>query len=297
MKNASVMASKVLGLAAALSVLNTLASRLPYFAALSGSDTSGNPLALTLLVEVLILSGLVYPVSHSVLRGIRLFGAVLLAVFGLNVLLTQIEAVVFLSLSAADAVAISVHGAMRAALITLAVGLAFGQRAVRQGETGEAEEAAPRRLPWLGRLVLSAVSYTVLYFVAGMLVWPWVSEFYATQEISIRAGMVAPLQLVRGSLYVVCVWPLLRSIVDRRWRVCLSVAWLFPALAGVPDLLMPNAFLPGPVRLLHLVEIGWSNFIYGLLVSYLFWPVCRDPHPSRESSADSSDELVPEATA
>ncbi len=29
--------------------------------------------------------------------------------------------------------------------------------------------------------------------------------------------------------------------------------------------------MPDWVRPFHILEIGWSNFVYGLLVGYLFW--------------------------
>jgi hypothetical protein len=32
--------------------------------------------------------------------------------------------------------------------------------------------------------------------------------------------------------------------------------------------------MPDHVRYAHMVEIGWSNFVFGLVIGFLFWKPC-----------------------
>jgi hypothetical protein len=233
-------------------------------------------MALTVLV-------LVYPTARSVLRGGRLFLALFLAIFGLNVFLTNIEGVIFLVMTPQQLWSGIAYSTLSAAVVSALLVAAFGR-----GET------APRIIApgsgftpgqWVGRTALAAVSYLVLYFVAGMLILPHIREFYDTQNMQIGL-LIFPLQIFRGALYVLFVLYLLRNIAAPKWQTCLAMAAMFPVLAGVAGLLSPNPIMPDHVRHWHILEIGWSNFAYGLLVGYLFWNGARknagqaaDNHP------------------
>ena len=136
------------------------------------------------LTEIVFVAALVYQVLRSAWSGWKLFGAVLLAVFGLNVALTQVEAAVFLTMPAAEVASSVLGGTVHAAVVALLVVLAFRRRA------DDRDAAAPLvHTPWpAGRwvrsLAPSAVCYVALYFFAGSLIWPFIRDFYATQEIS-----------------------------------------------------------------------------------------------------------------
>ena len=37
----------------------------------------------------------------------------------------------------------------------------------------------------------------------------------------------------------------------------------------IPDLLLPNPFMPWPVRVAHIVEVGVSNTVFGVIAAWL----------------------------
>ena len=223
----------------------------------------------SLIGAVLTVSALVYPVTRSALRGGRLLAAVFLAVFGIHVVLVGVEAMVFLVMPTAQLTSMVTTGTVHAALLASLLVLVFGREPPPTRETPLPGPPLSVR-DWLVRIVLSSVAYLVLYFVAGLTIFPFVKAFYDTQDMSIGAGIV-PLQLLRGALYVAFALPLLRSMVASRRQASVAMAVLFPFLAGVADLLPPNPVLPDYVRPFHIVEIGWSNFVFGWLVGRLFW--------------------------
>jgi len=222
-----------------------------------------------LIGTVLTVVALAFPVTRSTLRGWRLFAGVFALVFGLNVFLTNIEAAVFLIMPPEQLMRVALVGTVHAVLLALLTTLAFGGER-RPERTAPAEGFELTGRDWLGRFGLSAVCYLVLYFVAGMTIYPFVKSFYDTQDMSIGMAIV-PLQLVRGTLYLLFALPLLRTVVASRRQLRYSAALLFPLLAGVADLLAPNPIMPDWIRPFHIVEIGWSNFAYGWVVAHLFW--------------------------
>ena len=89
-------------------------------------------------------------------------------------------------------------------------------------------------------------------------------------------AIILPLQILRGPAYVLFTLPLLRSLEVTRWQASLAIAVMFPLLAGVASLIVPNPIFPDWVRAYHLGEIAWSNFVYGAIVGAVFWTAaCR----------------------
>ncbi|MFQ5738875.1 MAG: hypothetical protein ACE5JX_07650 [Acidobacteriota bacterium] len=220
---------------------------------------------------LLMAAALAYPVSRSRLSGPARLAVVFLAVAGLNVLLTQIEAFVFLRMEPRELVLITVNLLIQAAFLSLLAIVLFPSRADQASpDPSGGREWTP--LGWTGRLALCSFLYLVLYLTAGLLILPYVKAFYDSQgTLNINPALVLPLQLIRGALYVGVVLPLLRSMSVSRWQSSLAIAFLFPIVHAVSGLLMPNPYLPAEVRHWHMIEIGWSNFVYGGIVGFVFW--------------------------
>ena len=55
----------------------------------------------------------------------------------------------------------------------------------------------------------------------------------------------------------------------RRWETALAVGLLCGVLLTAP-LLIPNPYMPAPIRLIHFVETSTSTFLYGWLMGWVF---------------------------
>jgi hypothetical protein len=51
-------------------------------------------------------------------------------------------------------------------------------------------------------------------------------------------------------------------------ETALAIGLLFGVVMNTP-LLLPNPYMPEPVRMAHLVETASSNFIFGVLIGWL----------------------------
>jgi len=130
----------------------------------------------------------------------------------------------------------------------------------------------PRKLfSWVWRIMLGNFLYLFLYLMAGgilVTVYPQLLDFYA--------GKVPPLPLMiktqlflRGFVFIGIALLILRTInLPLPKRACL-VGLTFSILGGIAPLIQSNELMPAFVRYGHLVEVGISNFVFGLLLSYL----------------------------
>ena len=198
----------------------------------------------------------------SSVSGRRLQIALPVLAFGVGSLNPLTEAVVFGVMPVAD-----IPAAMAMHLVLLS-GLSLAAIAL-SGKWHDNHQQHESRTLTPARLVAAAICYTFLYLSAGMAVFPFVKEFYATKTLPPLSTLVS-LQLVRGLLYVLYAWPWLR-LGPRNSGVALGV--VYAVLGGVAPLIVDNnTYMPRDVRMAHLVEVGISNFAFGMVVGWLFRP-------------------------
>jgi hypothetical protein len=130
----------------------------------------------------------------------------------------------------------------------------------------DAEQSARQKL---GRFVIADFAYPLLYFAAGMMVFPFVRDFYATQTIPPFGALLALQLLVRGPIFVAICWLMTRMLDLPRTPRVLTVGVAFTILSGIA-LIIPSAVFPDPVRWAHFVEVTVSNFIFGVTAAWLW---------------------------
>ncbi len=139
-------------------------------------------------------------------------------------------------------------------------------------------------LGWLWRVPASGAIYFVLFMVAGFIIWPFVQDFYAPQLEQQRLGLlVFEWKYLNGVWFALIALPLLRLVPGGWLRAGVTLGVAFLLIRGIAGLIVPNPFMPGYIRAWHMFEVGWSNFVYGLAIAYVFLPHARgaaDHHPS-----------------
>jgi len=228
-------------------------------------------IGLLFVSSVLLVAPLSYPVTRSHLRGWALFGVLFLAVFGLTTALTQVESAIFLNVTPSELWMGVLRLTITAAAVSCLAVVVYPQRLAPQLHPPERANP-PSRASWVRRWIGVALAYMVLYIVAGILILPIIRSWYETQALTgTNPAIVFPLQIARGALFVAFVAPLLRSMRVSRRQAAMAMAVMIPLVHGVALLVVPNPFMPDYVRYAHMIEIGWSNFVLGLLIGFLFW--------------------------
>jgi len=141
------------------------------------------------------------------------------------------------------------------------------------------EAALPHRSvsQTVGRAVLCSACYVFLYFLAGMIIFPYVRDFYATQQIP-SPGQIVSLQFfVRGPVFILVCLTLLRMFRLPHFSGALAVGLAFTVLSGVAPLIMPNPIFPDSVRWVHFGEVTSSNLVFGFVVGWVWGHVRAEP--------------------
>ena len=276
MKAGLILAGKTLAVWAALlagNVAGALLVTLPVAAAGDGPLGAGQALLLVNLLFALVLTPIAARLTGPLwLRAATLFLLLYLA----ETLLSTIEAWFFgpfLHLPAGLLGSLAIVNAVKSALAALVAAWLW---------RGEGEAAAIGGLAW--KLPAIILLYILFYFGAGQLI-AWQSaavRAYYGEGLAIDTGRLALLQIGRGAIWAGLAWLLARTLRGAALSKAMLTGAVFAIVMAAP-LLFPNALMPWAVRQVHLVEIGVSNFLFGLLaVLLLSW---SGTHEQRESSA------------
>ena len=169
-----------------------------------------------------------------------------------------LEAVVYGVLSLRQALAAAVPAAIVFAILSPLSVLTAGRW--KNGSEAEAASITPMTL------LIVVAAYEVLYWTAGTLVYPYIAHFYATKTIP-PVYEVASLQVVRSLIFFGVAYPLLRAGLR---SAPLIMGLVYGVVGGIAPLLPDNPYMPPDIRFYHGIETSVSNFLFGLIVGYLF---------------------------
>ena len=288
MKKFFVSTGKVLGMSLAMIFSFILASGIAYPSAASATQSpeeaaqAGVALLVVSVVNALLLGWLIL---LSRWRGIKLVGAVLLVLFGVQTFMSQIETLFFgsaFNIPLAEMKSIILSGFLTAFLFSFLAVLIMG----KMRKVDEVESAAPLNLSakeWAVRLSLLPVAYIVIYFIFGYFV-AWqspdvrllytgstsIEPFFTHMGHTLQNGFeIIPFQFVRGLVWIGFALLIIKMTTGATWKKAIVVGLLLGLLL-TSQLLFPNPYMPAPVRLAHFIETSTSTFLYGVLVSVAF---------------------------
>lgn len=221
------------------------------------------------LLTATTLAYVAWAASRSQARGRALFVAVLVLYFAISYINTMDEGVFFMGLAAKLVVGALVVGLVRSLAVAGALAKLLGGTASEDHEP-VVQAAGLSWGAWLWRLIAGDLAYVFLYFAAGMTVFPFVKEFYATMPMP-KPSSVVLMQLLRALIYIGAALPAIR-LIRHRGHAALALGLAFSILGGVAPLLPDNPLMPPNIRFAHSIEIGVSNFIFGVVLAYLFTP-------------------------
>jgi hypothetical protein len=248
------------------------------------SDDAGRAAASLFAVCLLNTGVLSYIIARSRWRGWRLVAAIFVAFYGTMTFMGQIESAVFITrLPEGMLPRLFLMGAIVAAFFSPAAVVVLGKwkRHAQARDTEPNRRLVMSPAEWAWKLAVIAAAYVTLYFTFGYYVaWrnPAVREYYGgtdpgsfTAQMSSVAGgtpWLIPFQILRALLWVAIALPVIRMMRGKWQETALALGLLFGVVMNA-QLLLPNPYMPEPVRMAHLAETASSNFLFGLLVGWL----------------------------
>ena len=250
------------------------------------ADT-GATAGILLVVCILNASVMAYIILRSRWSGWRLMLAIFVVYYGVTTFMGQIESAVFITrLPPGLLPRLFLAGAAIALPFSILAVIVLGKR---KGDS-EGTTSLPRDWPW--RLGVLAVAYVILYFSFGYFIaWqsPAVREYYGGVDhggffahmrfVVSDTPWLVPFQLLRGLLWTAIALPVIAMMTGRRTEIALALGLLFAVVMN-SQLLLPNPYMPEPVRMAHLIETASSNFIFGWLVGWILTRPCPATPPS-----------------
>jgi hypothetical protein len=253
---------------------------------LSGTAQTSEPAARTALrlIAVCFLEATV--LTHLIVRsrwtGWRLMAAVFFVFYGVTTFMPQIESAVFLTrLPAGTVPRLFLMGLLIAAPFSVLAVLILGKAKADTSDATPNSRLVMTTREWAWKLTVIALAYVILYFTFGYYIaWrnPAVLEYYRGVDegaFLVHMGTVVrdtpwliPFQIARAMCWVALALPVVRMLKGQWQETALSLALLFAVVMNA-QLLLPNPYMPEPVRMAHLVETASSNFILGWLVGWL----------------------------
>ena len=201
-------------------------------------------------------------------KGLKL-GLALFAIPAAIETLNLVEGVVFLTNVKIDWRGIFAITAVGYAIAAVLFAIIFS----RKSSSGrENDWTFPERtsLQNLWRLAFCSAAYVFFYLLAGMIIFPFVRDFYATQHIPSMGRIVLLQFCFRGPVFVLICLLLMRMFRLPGLSGALAVGLAFSLLSGVAILIIPNPFFPDAVRWVHLCEVSSSNFVFGCVVGWVW---------------------------
>ena len=233
------------------------------------------------LVVVCVLQTIVlsYLIIRSRWSGVRLMLAIFFICYGVATFMPQVESAVFLTTQLPPGMVgrLFFMGFLVAAPFSVLAVIILGKRRAELGDDQPGMRASVRA--W--KLAVIALAYVILYFTFGYFIaWrnPAVREYYGgTDPGTFLAQMrnvvrdmpwLIPFQLLRAMFWVAIALPIIRML-KGGWRETAGALGVTFSVLMNALLLLPNPYMPEPVRMAHLVETASSNFLLGLMVGWL----------------------------
>lgn len=282
------VAWRVMALIAILVVCFAIAAGVVGLGDSAPSEPAARSSGLLLLVCFLEVVPLSYVILRSRWHGWQLMAAIFVVFYGVTTFMAQIESAVFITrLPAGTLPRLFAFGALVAAPFSVLSVLVLGKR--KPDPVSEREPNARLIMPaseWTWKLAIIIVAYLVLYFTFGYFIaWrnPAVQDYYGgsdpgsfaaqMQSVVGERPWLIPFQVFRAICWVILALPVIRMLEGGRLEASLAVAAIFSVVMNA-QLLLPNPYMPGAVRMAHLMETATSNFVFGALVGWLL----ADPH-------------------
>lgn len=261
----------------------------------------------TSLLYALVLT---WYASRTQLSGFKLGVVVFVVIFGVMFFMTQIETLYFL-----DAIQMPLPIIFGQVLAGIGVGLVAGLLSIRYKKKLTAIQSSPqgsfqnlKGSVLIGRFTILSIVYTLFYYGFGYFIawqFPALRQYYTgstelTPFVPHMQGQITGepqlilFQIFRGYLWAGIAYIAAMNLPKaRQWERIVIVGLAMGIGVSFP-LLLPQDFMPAPVRLGHFFELLIENFIFGAVAVLLF---VRDKgavstSPTLEAQPSSPEEGV-----
>ncbi|MCR9253186.1 MAG: hypothetical protein NXI20_22425 [bacterium] len=246
----------------------------------SGNTLSNHEFIWNLLANFFIVCVLSLYVTQSRYHSIRLLLSTTAIFYVIGTFNIIVEALLFKVVSLSYFMKSMLFGLPYALVVSVIVIWVFGRW---KGGNESTQGFLPRKVgSWVGKILIANFIYIFFYLIAGVLIQnstPGFSEFYQDKLPPLEVFFMTNV-FFRGFVFVAIAILIDRSIDANKLNKALLVGMVFSIIGGVAPLIPPNESMPQFIRVAHGIEVGISNFLYGISVLL----IVRSKHKDSEVS-------------
>ena len=127
---------------------------------------------------------------------------------------------------------------------------------------------------WWWRAAIAWLSFPVIYYIFGMLIYPFVAEGYEGGELGLvvpSQGVILGVVSIRSLLFLIVAVPILTNWSRSRRTLFVALAAAFTAMVGVVGLIEVN-WIPMTLRIVHGLEISADSIVHAWVLVALLVP-------------------------
>lgn len=220
-----------------------------------------------LLSNALSMAVLLFYGLNSKYRGRMLTLSLFTIYFVIGYLNTLIEAFIFHVSNREQTMLELIQGALISWIITM-----FISWLLKTEKTKEDRIFIPSRttIQWTLKFLMATLLYLFFYLLAGMLLqmnYPELMQFYEGKLPSFELMLLT--QVPRSWIFALIAILIISSLELKRLQQALYIGVAFSVLGGIAPLIYPNELMPQNIRIAHGIEVGISNFLFGVLLTQL----------------------------
>jgi len=238
---------------------------------------------ITALLQTLIVT---WYANRTQLSGKKLGFVIFVVIFGVQFFMSQIETLYFL-----DSIQMPWQIIFGQILAGVGVGLFAALLSVRyKNKLGELQDSSVHGFNTLPsnvavrRFTILAFVYTIIYFIFGYFVawqFPALREYYSgsteiTPFLPYMLGVftgepqLVLFQIFRGYLWAGIAYLATMNLPKAKQWERIVIVGLAMSIGLAFPILVPQSYMPMPVRLGHFPELLSSNFVFGVIAAWLF---------------------------
>lgn len=221
----------------------------------------------TIISNFLVILILGFYLSHSTFKGLKLAFSVFVIYYLIGHFNLLIEAYIFNVTDRSETLKDMLQGIFIGLFLSPALVYLFNKWS---SESTQLTFERRSVVSWSWRIVSGVFIYLVFYLTAGIILYalyPGLMDFYEGKIPD--PGVMLLTQFPRGFLFVMITILILRTSTLSLMRKAILIGLTFSILGAIAPLIPPSELMPANIRLVHGLEVGISNFIYGVLLSYL----------------------------
>ena len=248
--------------------------------------------------------------NRTQLSGYRLAAVVFVVLFGVTFFMTQIETLYFL-----DAIQMPYVLIFGQVLAGVFVGIGAGvlsSRYKKKLDAGVSETPGGLNTLPIGDMLrwftILSIIYTLFYYFFGYFIawqFPALRAYYTGSTalhsfITHMQGQITGepqlivFQIFRGYLWAGIAYMAAMNLPKAKAWERMVIVGLCMAIGASFPLLLPQDFMPAPVRLGHFFELFIENFLFGVVAAYLFlkdWKPVVESSPGQTASTAFAGEV------